>query len=502
MGNFHTKTDDVHPSTPSDSNAAPAARTDDRQQDKEVMEWEEIYKERFTRPFKFSKSTWEPLPPVYEEIEVTALAYPPTKLMDADPYWNHRNPRYAEIVERTRYELKLTYHSINQFMLRCRQKCIWMPSRGSSTVHVPYLDSNSDGVSKFPPASNIKNGHILPARIRARILGENDEIPPHKDPFLTQQLEYCYAAPGTHDLSGDARPQVQYEDNFLQEGSWLNQTTAVYFEPEFMEEDPWGIESVARALMYAWREVHEANQETPTLQQKRYFANPVVLLPGGEGAKRNRIADVAATHRRICDALADAQDKPIGPRDPYSWVEHGVEMGVVYPSIIIVVRDETNAWKAKTEAECRDILFQQYSVLLVRTGREEHLSAPIDFSELPTLPFDQDEVSSTHVVRVRIRDAVRFIMNLERRERECSPRLQAMKNILDAETLREAEAYATEALMVAEDNGGIDRNKATWEEFHKAQAYFENDPISREQKLASGMVDDTDVGQVRRWALW
>lgn len=111
----------------------------------------------------------------------------------------------------------------------------------------------------------------------------------------------------------------------------------------------------------------------------RYFSNPVVLL---RGPKQRPIADIVATDERICNAVADAQEMPVGPKDTYSWIEHGAEMWVIYPSLMIVVDTQPKLWRGSNEADCRDIMFEQCSVLLVRTGHEEHLSAPIDVSEL------------------------------------------------------------------------------------------------------------------------
>lgn len=60
-------------------------------------------------------------------------------------------------------------------------------------------------------------------------------------------------------------------------------------------------------------------------------------------------------------------------------------------------------------------------------------------------------------------------MDIERRERKRSPRLTAMKMVLDDETFRAADAYATESLAKAEANGSIDRNWNTWETVRRAR---------------------------------
>lgn len=277
--------------------------------------------------------------------------------------------------------------------LRWWLKEAWMLT-WAFVVRVPYL-SNHGGDVRFPPASDIENGDLLPARARAFILGlDGEEVPPNKYAFSTLKSSgkrLCLQP-----------SQVPYEDSLLSAGPWLTQTTVVYFAPDFKHG---GFEFIARSLFSAWRQVDVARGETPNLQQMRYFVTPVVRV--GE-LRRNPIAYTVATHNRICAALADAQDKPVSPKDSYSWVEHGAEFGVVYRSIIIIVDKQPNLRRAKDEAECRASVFEECSVLLVRTGDEEQLSAPIDVSELGAalLPTGRDELSpddKQQVVRVRLR---------------------------------------------------------------------------------------------------
>ena len=64
---------------------------------------------------------------------------------------------------------------------------------------------------------------------------------------------------------------------------------------------------------------------------------------------------------------------------------------------------------------------QQQTVLIVRTGLEASLSAPISFDSLraQSLPLDRSEVDgepTIHIVRTSLTTAVRFILDLENRE--------------------------------------------------------------------------------------
>lgn len=157
-------------------------------------------------------------------------------------------PLAAELAARTRHELRRMYHQYQaEGALRWWLKEAWM---SQYVVHAPCLSHYSDDVGVFPPVAGIKNGYILPARIRAYILGLGEEVPPNKDPFLASVLKSRAVS-----LRIAQPSQVPYEDNFLSTQPWLNQTTAVYFEPEF--EQLW-LEYMARGFSAAWRKVDDA----------------------------------------------------------------------------------------------------------------------------------------------------------------------------------------------------------------------------------------------------
>lgn len=321
---------------------------------------------------------------------------------------------------------------------------------------------------------------------------------------------------------GDALPPGLLRKNSLGIDI-LSQITAVYFEPGFMrcfgaldwediddETDPWpyygnGCGYIARAMLAAWQEVHHYNgEQLENRQQYRWLANAVALEghPGSRGAMEGAIR----THEVICEELRNAQNKPVSSGDPYTWVEHGFEMGPIYRSIIILLdrQQALGRGRGKDEADTCNILFERCSVLLVRTGDEDHLSAPIDFSTLTnaglTLQLARSEAALVdpagmpQVVRVRLRTAVRFVLDLERREINASSRLTARKNVLDADMLREAESWAEDAIAHAESNGSIDGNLDTWTAVRLAQAHLDGDRCG----LEAEPLEDS-LPHVRHW---
>lgn len=412
----------------------------------EIERWERIYRERFARGFIFSSGTRAPLWSMLSKPYIMPDPWkfgPPSECRR----FQRTNPRYAgptpepisaELAAMTRRELVRSYHTQIMFgSLAPYVRWKWSPTMALGDTQVPYLSH------------------------------------------------------------GDALP-LELQDGNLIQHSWLNQTIAVYFEPDFMrchlgklldeghELDVYwghGCGYIARALLAAWLDVHHNNGEIPNFQQSRYFAKPFILKgwPNLHGATEATIY----THKIICEELRSAQNKPVSPEDLYTWVEHGCEMGPIYRSVIIIVDKQLALRGSRDPVEQRDILFEQCSVLLVRTGDEDHLSAPVDLSALSAagldLPLDRSEDALAgannrqQVVRVRIRTAVRFIMDLERRERDASARLTAMKKVLDVETFREADAWASAVLAHAEKNGGIDQDRDAWPAVRLAQAHLDGD---------------------------
>ncbi|POS74035.1 hypothetical protein DHEL01_v207577 [Diaporthe helianthi] len=476
MGVLESKVRYGHQSTSQESEAPLSKDTKSAVFSQEIVDWERVYKERFARTFIFSKDSWKP--PFMPRHK--PLAAPWEWRLNTDGIANRFNPRYMdatpeplskELAERTIHELRKRYHdALVHSYIRAPLKLRWS-SELAYVPHVPYL---TDEVI-FPHASEIKNGDILPSRVRAYISGEPEDTPLDRDAFSTQRLRNFEVWPNINDFS-----QLPDDNMLISRCTWLNQTTAMYFEPKFREDeyDVFALPYFGRGLLAAWHDFNRDRGEHPNLQQTRYFAHPVMLL-----GEPRPIADVIATHRRICDALADAQEKPVSPKDPYSWVEHGAEMGVVYPSIIIVADQKLTFPKGriKDEAYGREVMFEHLSVLLVRTGNEEHLSEPIDLSGLgdAILPLGRDELflqDNQQVVRVRMDTAVRFIMSLERREQGRCPRLTAIKRILDEDTFRGADGFAAGSVAMAEKNGSIDRNHDTYEAVRLARAYLDGEP--------------------------
>ncbi|MCJ1344703.1 hypothetical protein MMC31_002906 [Peltigera leucophlebia] len=124
------------------------------------------------------------------------------------------------------------------------------------------------------------------------------------------------------------------------------------------------------------------------------------------------------------------------------------------------------------------------SLLLVRTGDESHLSAPLSFEKIraESLPLDRSEIISNDgidAIRVSLATAVKFIADLQKREEAAFPierdLLLADKSLCPSPTEQprhkafSADAYADNIMQQAEEKG-IDKVSATWTAVRRIKA--------------------------------
>ena len=113
---------------------------------------------------------------------------------------------------------------------------------------------------------------------------------------------------------------------------------------------------------------------------------------------------------------------------------------------------------------------QKLTVLLVRTGDDSNLCAPINFEKLRIdgfcLPLARSDVLATSddVVRVSLATAVKFVSDLHQREVDAHPPIEALR---DWE--QRAQRYADQKMEKA-DADGIDNVRQTWSAVRRVKA--------------------------------
>ncbi|KAI0143704.1 hypothetical protein GGR57DRAFT_518184, partial [Xylariaceae sp. FL1272] len=163
-----------------------------------------------------------------------------------------------------------------------------------------------------------------------------------------------------------------------------------------------------------------------------------------------------------------------------------------YPSLQTgkATHEARDLWTATSPDHCKkswfcypqqykEWVYSQFSVLLVRTGDDAHLSSPVSFQSLydmkkalpvnrPDLGQDASE-NGMDVVRVNIDTALEFILDLIRREQETVPHVGLAAETEMAQQEKTCEDWV-EGVMNHADRVGIDVNGFTWEAVRRVQA--------------------------------
>lgn len=264
--------------------------------------------------------------------------------------------------------------------------------------------------------------------------------------------------------------------NYRHLPDYFNKEVAVYFEcgDRFSNSNK---RSLAR---FIYRESALIHSGRPPLQRCHCIAQDIsfdekcALRPQG-------IAEISAFHRRLCDAATQFLEVPVTRRFAYShgrfttnptketqsYKEHGFSLGHLFRALLIVVDKEVGAdilpgpyfgglpYEALTDSTIKDTnrvaewKTAQYTVLLVKTADDTHLSAPTSFQPLfdsgSALPANREDDTDS-IVRVKIGVAIQFVFDLLRREQEFLPQVRQGAEEL-AEELRQGCAKWVDAVL-------------------------------------------------------
>lgn len=300
---------------------------------------------------------------------------------------------------------------------------------------------------------------------------------------------------------------------------FANKEVAVYFEAQGhilgCNEQKLG--------RYIFREWLRINGGRPPLQRHHYFAKNMWFDKKCRHRPQN-IPEISSFHKSFCDGISESLDERVticsaysGGRftaDPssiaQSWREHGFALGHVFRSLFMVVDDQVLAdlkppphWAQlphrdsfyhRDSFHLRERILEwsasQYTVLLVKTGDDAHLSAPVSFQSLydsvQALPVNRKDLTMDNrsieddVVRVRIGVAVQFVFDLLRREQKALPHVWQAAEELQEELRQGCEQWIDRVLDHAQQVG-IDTNGFTWKAIRRAQARLNGEAFELDQ---------------------
>ena len=173
-----------------------------------------------------------------------------------------------------------------------------------------------------------------------------------------------------------------------------------------------------------YKEWFRCYDQAPRLDFQYFFANPVCI----ESTGPSTIFELLETHKCFYNRTALLLDKIRSGESNQPYMETWPDQFKLLPvcRAIIVVLDKLVLDPDEQGPVYLDLELQRQNVLMVRTGNETGLSKPISFESvrdlaLPLARPDIETHSDIDAIRVPLATAVKFIVNLQRREEIAFP---------------------------------------------------------------------------------
>jgi len=272
---------------------------------------------------------------------------------------------------------------------------------------------------------------------------------------------------------------------------FCNKATAFYWAQTAQKNPGWG----PLILGSIWNEWFKVLGSEPQIELDSFFAIPI--RPTEHGPKT--ISELIWAHASLCIQVQDMLQEQIAkaevtPTKAFANINPDPRYFKLLPlcEALVVVFDEYIDVKAERHGgglrHYNDVAAKQ-SILLVRTGKEDGLSAPIRFDSLKieALPLVRDDsIDDIDMIRVPLLVGVRFVAHLFLREEAAFPaRTDKTLGGIDSQaeqehpTLRrnkEALASAKHDLMLANQRGLIKPHSSVAElrkvlRIHRAEDY-------------------------------
>ena len=267
----------------------------------------------------------------------------------------------------------------------------------------------------------------------------------------------------------DLAPARQVHPTFLER--LCNKPTSLYWA---QSAQPWDrCPSFPFGCIYTeWSRYHD---DDPNIEFGHFFANLVRVTSTGP----TTTTGILEAHKYFCDQasslLSEISRGEACDVYPYRWPNPQHYRLLPLCRAIIVILDELfnldnlvpDIDKDVDGFALYDKVSHKQNVIMVRTGDESCLSAPISFESISAqcLPLDRSDITvggNIDAVRVSVATAVRFIADLQRREEAAFPN-SGGRSVLDTSlcpSTRElgyvtlcADAWADKLIQKAEEEG-------------------------------------------------
>ena len=216
-------------------------------------------------------------------------------------------------------------------------------------------------------------------------------------------------------LLHDEKGAVTSEQLYL----FCNKVTAFYWLQTAQSIGASGTRCLMPRIVFAtvYREWSRYYDFQPSIEFGRYIANPIRITSNGPST----VPEVVKAHHSLYVQAHDLMARH-KKADPLRIEFRRYDIHPLYKAIILMMdRYEIESQYDPDGLRSLEDAAQQQTVLIVRTGSEAGLSARISFDSLRTKSLlldrsDMDSQPSIDVVRTFLTTAVRFILDLEKRE--------------------------------------------------------------------------------------
>ncbi|KAL8705316.1 MAG: hypothetical protein Q9201_001562 [Fulgogasparrea decipioides] len=243
--------------------------------------------------------------------------------------------------------------------------------------------------------------------------------------------------------------------------------------------------TIFAAIFQEWLRYH---QFRPDVDSEHFFANPVRITATGPSTVRG----IVDAHRSLCLQALDLILQAGGRANHFvshfpSGVSRYYSLFPLYRALVVIA---DHIWYEREPDGMISLgrVAQNQTVLIARTGTEADLSAPISFDSIKAQSFPIGVSNAIgpddDVIRVSLTTAVRFITDLETREKLANPHTMttthhdycldppAPKGYEgDRQICSSPDAWA-DATIAAADRHGYDNNLATWYSIRRVQAHL------------------------------
>jgi hypothetical protein len=176
-----------------------------------------------------------------------------------------------------------------------------------------------------------------------------------------------------------------------------------------------------------YKEWFRYHGDEPNIEFGHFFTCPIRITSTGP----ETIAGILKVHKSICEqgcSLLSEMNGAYSKIHLSPWPKPQQYKLLPLCRAIVVLIDQLSPAKSLQPGEFVyvDEYAQEQSVLMIRTGDESYLSAPISFESIRehSLPLDRSDITARDeidAVRVSLTTAIRFITDLERREDDAYP---------------------------------------------------------------------------------